>query len=251
MKQMLLFLLLVCQSRILIGQGAKECPGLHFKFLKERVLLDDTAYLHINLKLFNEGAEDTSIVYLKNWNFCFYSANSFIEGRNYFEKDHKLDFLSKAGQEGAAENLILVCSNYMMKYAEGNYYLGPHCLEGDCNSFCAVSDTRKLCGKDTLEVDFWLSDPRFVNTSTARDLVHPYLFIIDPQLSKDPKGEPLPYEVRKQIPLLSPKDLHIVIKNPPPVIKKGHYHGHFYEHSTSPSNCERKYLDCRTKPCLR
>jgi hypothetical protein len=236
-----------------MGQEAKACPGLYFKFLKERVLLDDTTYLHLNLKLFNEGAEDTSIVYVNNWNFCFYPGDNNVikEDRNGSEKGTQILFFFRAGQK-TPENLILLCSKEALRWTE-DFWRHNHYdpsgesggIQGDCNQLCPTSDFRKLCGRDTFEIDFWLSDPRFANTSPPEEVVNPRIFAFGSQTNKLSLG------IRNQISVLGPKDLHLVIKNPAPLMKKGYYSGHFYPCTTNSSDCEAEYQICRIKPCLR
>jgi hypothetical protein len=242
-----IIVVLVSMLPMLIAQGqTRTLPaqpqdtsykGLRSEIIKERTVINDTAYLHIKIKIFHNNPKDVTVVYTQNWNFCFYTGDSFIDSLNY--RNNTIYYFSQLGSFKEPENFIFLTGpKDLVRYARESR--GPYAVGlGNLHELCISSHFRKLCGSDTLQVDFWLSDPTLIIYCTTRKL------ITIPVIYQLPKTF-FPKKDWKWIPRYRKKDLYIKIKNPPPLFikEKGEmsiYYGHKYEQAAKPLNCKKKY----------
>jgi hypothetical protein len=222
-----------------VTETAKMAP--RFTVIKELAKIegDTTTYLHINIKYTNENITDTSIIYIKNWNFCFYPGSRLVEGLNYV--NGALWYLADIGRDTIPENIIILTDNYALQYAKNCH----GCIRGGYNQFCFPSDFRKLCGKDTLQVDFWISESNLVNSINFFSVIDASLFERNSKtLSAD--KDSIPREEYEKIPNFREHELYIHIKNPRSVSEGGYYRGHCYQHDTTINNCKEKYTILRS-----
>jgi hypothetical protein len=233
MKNFIILSALLLQAVILQAQTNLHSNGYENRMNRfgkivnvEKVALNDTIYLHINFKFFHKRVQDTSIIFTQNWNFAF------CEGNRVEYKGDSLLYIYAKGRE-FPENLITFA--HQEDYGAHCYPLtGEDWVKGNNNNLCISSHFRKLCDKDTLNVDFWTSDKKVISRYLDTDEIRVRIFT-------SLHNENIPDSVWRKVPLYTKKDLYIYIKNPAPCIKNKCYLGHTYEQIATPTDCEKKY----------